>query len=326
MKAIVFSGFGTPDILELKNVEKPVPADNEVLVKVHACSINDWDWGLLQGKPYVNRLSSNFKNPRQKIPGSDIAGVVEAVGNNVSQFKPGDTVFGDLSSRGWGGFAEFVCAPEDRLLHKPENLSFEQAAAIPQAAVLAMQGLVDHFKLEPGQDVLINGAGGGTGSFAIQMAKAMGAEVTAVDSAEKFETMQNAGADHLIDYQMEDFTANGQQFDLVLDLMGFHSLFANRKVVKPGGSYIIVGGDTGLILKIFLFGPLLSLLTSRKVKVLLHKPNKHMNKILNLIEAGQVKPVIDDVYPIEKTADAFCYFAGKHTKGKVIISMETEVV
>ena len=222
MKAIVYTKYGPPDVLELKEVAKPTPKDNEVLIKVHAASVNDWDWALLRGVPFVNRLTTGILKPiKIKILGSDIAGRVEAVGKNAKQFQAGDEVFGDLSGLAWGGFAEYVCAPENRLILKPASMSFEQAAAIPQAAVLALQGLRDKRQVQPGQKVLINGAGGGAGSFAIQIAKSFGVEVTGVDSTTKLDMMRSLGADHVIDYKQEDFTKNGQRYDLILDLMGY---------------------------------------------------------------------------------------------------------
>ena len=225
MKAIVYHEYGLPDVLQLEELEKPAPGDNEVLIKVYAASINSWDWDLLRGVPFVNRLMSGLLKPnRLPILGCDIAGIVEAVGKKVKHFQPGDEVYGDISRSGWGGFAEYVCARENAIALKPACLTFDQAAAVPQAAILALQGLRKGNLLQrhSAKKVLINGAGGGVGSFAIPMAKSFGAEVTAVDKAEKIDFMHSLGADHVIDYTQEDFTKNRQLYDLILDVMGFH--------------------------------------------------------------------------------------------------------
>ena len=321
MKTIVYTKYGPPDVLQLKEVEKPTPKVDEVLIKVHAASINDWDWGLLQGTPFVNRLPFGLRKPKYKILGSDIAGRVEAVGRNVKQFQPGDEVFGDLSARGWGGFAEYVCAPEDRLALKPTSMTFEQAAALPQAAVLALQGLRDKRQVQPGQKVLINGAGGGAGSFAIQMAKSFGAQVTGVDSTEKLDVMRSIGADHVIDYTQEDFTKNGQQYDMIVDLMGYHPFFDYKRSLSPGGIFLLVGGSSALIFKTIFLGPLISITGKKKMGILMHKPNKNLDFIIELYEAGKVVPVIDKIFQLSETTEAFRYFGEKHTKGKVIITL-----
>ena len=236
MKAIVCTKYGSPDVLQLKEVAKPIPEDNEVLVEVHAASVNDWDWGLLRGKPFLNRLLFGLLKPKIKILGSDIAGRVEAVGRNVKQFQPGDEVFGDISGCGWGGFAEYVCARENALALKPASMTFEEAAAVPQAAVLALQGLRDKGQIQPGQKVLINGAGGGVGTFAVQIAKSFGAEVTGVDSTRKLDMVRSIGADHVIDYTQEDFTQSGQRYDLILDVDGISFDFRLQACIKPQGN------------------------------------------------------------------------------------------
>ncbi|HEX6171081.1 MAG TPA: NAD(P)-dependent alcohol dehydrogenase, partial [Chitinophagaceae bacterium] len=237
MKAVVYHHYGSPEMLHVEEIQKPVPGRDEVLVKVHAVSVNDWDLGLLRGKPLVNRLLFGLFKPRRKILGSDIAGTIEMVGSNVKQWKVGDEVFGDLSGR-WGGFAEYAVAPAAALMLKPPGMNFEQAAAVPQAALLALQGLRNKMTVQKGHHVLINGGGGGAGTFAIQMAKSVGATVTAVDSASKLETMLSVGADHVIDYKSEDFTKNGQQYDLILDLAAYHSIFDYKKSLTPNGRYI----------------------------------------------------------------------------------------
>ena len=321
MKAVVLEEYGSPDFLELKEIKKPVPKDNEVLIKVHAAAINDWDLGILRGAPFINRLSCGLLKPKKvTILGSEVAGQVEAVGKNVTRFQPGDKVFGDLSARGWGGFAEYDCAPENRLTLKPVSMSFEQAAAIPQGAVIALQGLRKG-NIRPGQKVLINGAGGGAGSFAIQIAKAFGAEVTAVDSTTKLGMMSSIGADHVIDYKQEDFTKTGLRYDLILDLMGYHSLFDYRRALSPTGMYVMVGGSMWLVNSILFLGSLLSLFGNKKMGLMILKQNKDMSDLIRLFETGKFEPVIDKCYPLSETAEAFRYFGEGHQKGKVVITV-----
>jgi NADPH:quinone reductase-like Zn-dependent oxidoreductase len=243
MKAIVYTKYGLPDVLQLKEVEKPIPKDDEVLIKVHAASLNSSDWEFLTGKPPYIRLWGLLK-PKYKILGSDIAGRVEAVGKNVKQFEPGDEVFGDIMYR-WGGFAEYVCASEDALMLKPESMTFEEVAAVPQAATLALQGLRYKGQIQPGQRVLINGAGGSAGTFAVQLAKYFGAEVTGVDSTRKLDMMRSIGADQVIDYTQEDFTQNGQRYDLILDFKAYRSIFDCKRALSPKGIYVMTAGVWG---------------------------------------------------------------------------------
>ena len=323
MKAIVLGKYGSPDFLELKEVEKPTPKDDEVLVKVFAVSINSWDWEILIGKPFVNRLMAGLLKPKRiKILGCDIAGRVEAVGKNVKQFQPGGEVFGDLSRSGWGGFAEYVSAREKALTLKPAGMTFEQAAAIPQAALLALQALRYKGKVQPGQKVLINGAGGGAGTFAVQMAKSSGAVVTAVDSTVKLEKMRSLGAEYVIDYTKEDFTKNGEHYDLILDLMGSHSIFDYRRSLNPGGIYVMVGGSTALVNQVIFLGPLISIMGNKKMGILMHKANKGMNHMIELFEAGKVTPVIDRCYPLNEAPEAMRYFVSGKLVGKVVITVE----
>ena len=323
MKAIVFHKYGQPDVLALEEIEKPCPGDDEVLVKVYASCINSWDWELLQGIPFVNRLMAGILKPTKiKIPGCDIAGRIESVGKNVKQFQVGDEVFGDLSSCGWGGFAEYVSAPEKVLILKPACLTFEQAAAVPQAALLALQGL-QRGGIQAGKKVLINGAGGGSGTFAIQIAKEFGAEVTAVDSTEKLDIMRSTGADHVIDYTQKDFTKNGQHhdnqgYDLIFDNAANRSLSDYKRVLNPGGIHVMVGGKSFNIFKTLLA----SIFGSRKYVLLLHKANKGLDTMKQLFESGKVVPVIDRSYPLSEAADAMRYFAAGHAKGKVVITLE----
>ena len=322
MKAIVYTKYGPPDVLELKEVEKPVPKDNEVLVKVHAASVNDWDWGLLRGKPFMNRLFFGLLKPKIKTIGCDIAGRVVAIGKNVKKFSPGDEVFGDISGCGWGGFAEYVCALENAVALKPASITFEEAAAVPQAAVLALQGLRDKRQIQPGQKVLINGAGGGAGTFAVQIAKSFGAEVTGVDSTRKLDMVRSIGADQVIDYTQEDFTKSGQRYDLILDMAAHHSIFDYKRALNPKGIYVMVGGSTARIFQAMLLGPLISMTTSKKMGILAHKPNKSLDFMKELFEAGKVKAVIDRSYPLSEVPEALRYFGEGHARGKIVITVE----
>ncbi len=318
MKAIVYHKYGLPDVLKADDVEKPTPNDDEVLVIVHAVSINDWDWGLLRGQPFVNRLLFGLLKPKRRILGSDIAGRVVAVGRNVKRFQPGDEVFGDISGR-WGGFAEYVCARDNALMLKPAVMGFDEAAAIPQAGLLALQGLRNKGRIQPGQKVLINGAGGGAGTFAVQIAKFFGTEVTGVDSTGKLDTMHSIGADHVIDYTQEDFTKNGQRYDLILDVAAHHSIFDYKRSLNSKGIYVMVGGSSARILQIMFLGPWISMTGTKKMGILAHKPNKDLAFLTELFEAGKVLPVIGKRYPLNEVAEAFRYFGEGKAKGKVVI-------
>jgi NADPH:quinone reductase-like Zn-dependent oxidoreductase len=321
MKAIVYTKYGPPDVLQLKEVEKPTPKDNEVLIKVHAASVNSWDWDLLRGTPFLNRLGGLLK-PKYKILGADIAGRVEAVGRNVKQFQPGDEVFGDLCECGWGGFAEYVCARENALALKPASMTFEEVAAVPQAAVLALQGLRDKGQIQPGQKVLINGAGGGVGTFAVQIAKSFGAEVTGVDSTRKLDMVRSIGADQVIDYTQEDFTKNEQRYDLILDGVAYRSILDYKRALSPKGIFVMVGGSMALAFQILFLGPWISLAGSKKMGILAPKPNKNLAFLKELLEAGKVVPVIDRRYPLSEVPEALRYFGEGHAKGKVVITLE----
>jgi NADPH:quinone reductase-like Zn-dependent oxidoreductase len=274
MKAIVYHRYGSPDVLQLEEVEKPTPGDDEVLVKVHASSVNDWDWGLLRGKPFANRMMFGLLKPKKvKILGLDIAGLVEAVGKNVAQLAPGDEVFGDISGSGFGGFAEYVCARENTLTLKPASMTFEQAAAMPHVGVLGLQGLRYKGEVQPGQKVLMNGAGGGLGTLVIQMAKSIGAEVTGVDSGMKLDMLRSLGADHVIDYTQEDFTRNGQRYDRIIDVAAYRSTFAYKRALAPGGVYGAIGGSSARIMQTLFLGPFIALFGSKKMGVVMLKPN-----------------------------------------------------
>jgi NADPH:quinone reductase-like Zn-dependent oxidoreductase len=316
MKAIVYTKYGPPDVLQLKDVEKPTPKDNEVLVQVHAASLNAEDVDFLRGKMQMSR------KPRYKIPGSDIAGRIEAVGKNVKQFQPGDEIFVDLSVCGFGAFAEYACVPEKEISLKSASVTFEEAATLPQAAILALQGLRDKKQIQPGQNVLINGAGGGVGTFAVQIAKLFGAEVTGVDSPEKLDMVRSIGADHVIDYTQEDFTKSERHYDLILDVVVSHSISDYKRVLNPKGILRMVGGSLAKVFKAALLGPLIS--RSKKMSIVVWKPNKKedMGFLTELLESGKVVPVIDRRYPLSETAEAFRYFEGGLHQGKIVITVE----
>ncbi len=300
-------------------VEIPTPKPNEVLVKVRATSVNASDWEFLTGSPAYTRAWGLFK-PRFTILGSDIAGQVEAVGAQVSRFKQGDEVFGDVMGS-WGGFAEYVCAPAKLLMFKPASLSFEEAAALPQSAAIAVQGVRDVGKVQPGQRVLINGGGGGSGTFAVQIAKHFGARVTGVDNATKAEIMRAIGADAVIDYAREDFTRSGEQYDLILDLVASHSIRDYRRALSPRGQYLMVGGSVPHLLQILILGPLLSMTRSRKMGLLAVKPNQGLDFAISLIEAGHIKPVINARYSLDQAAEALRHLGEGHARGKVVITI-----
>ncbi|PFH91373.1 NAD(P)-dependent alcohol dehydrogenase [Bacillus sp. AFS088145] len=322
MKAMVYNKYGTNNVLNLKEVEIPALKNNEVLVKVYAVSVNSWDWDLMRGKPFLARLGGLLK-PKYKILGADIVGRVEAVGKDVKHLFEGDEVFGDISWCGWGGFAEYVCVREDALTLKPANMTFEEAAAIPQAAVLALQGLRDKGRIQDAQKVLINGAGGGVGTFALQIAKLYDAEVTCVDSTRKLDTLKSIGADHVIDYTQEDFTQNDQFYDLILDVVGNRSIFDYKRLLNPEGTYVMVGGSLTLIFQLLFLGPLISKTENKNMSILVHKPNKtDQNFLMELFVADKLVPVIDRRYSLSQVAEAIRYLGEGHAKGKVIICVE----
>jgi NADPH:quinone reductase-like Zn-dependent oxidoreductase len=320
MKAIVYTRYGPPEVLQLKEVAKPTPRDDEVLIKVRAVSVNRSDWEGLRGKPLYARIGG-LRKPRQQILGSDIAGRVEMAGRNIRRFRPGDEVFGDILPR-LGGFAEYVCARESALEFKPASMTFEEVAAIPQAAVIALQGIRDKGRVQPGQKVLICGAGGGAGTFAVQLAKLYGAEVTGVDNTGKLDFMHSLGADHVIDYTREDFTKNGNQYDLILDVVAHRSVFAYKRALRTNGSYFLTGGSVATILQILLLGPWIRVTTGKKIRILAVRPNlKDMVYIAELYEAGKFVPVIDRRYPLSEVPEALRYLGEGGVKGKVVITM-----
>ena len=320
MHAIVCTKYGSPDVLEYKEVDKPIPKDNEVLIRIYATSLNAADLEYLRGTflVRVGRLRKPFK-----ILGSDIAGRVDAVGSNVKQFQPGDEIFVDSSMYGFGAFAEYACVPEKALMRKPTSMTFEEAATYPQAAILALQGLRDKKQVQPGQKVLINGAGGGVGTFAVQIAKYFGAEVTGVDNTEKLDLVRSIGVDYIIDYTTTDFTKNEQRYDLILDVVANRSIFDYMRTLTPNGTFLAVGGSTARLFEAMLLGPLISLFGSKKLGVVIWKPNNKDNLafLTELYEAGKVIPVIDKYYSLSEVPEALRYLESGHVQGKVVITM-----
>ena len=322
MKAIVYTEYGPPDVLQFTEVAKPAPKDDEVLIRIRAASINPLDWHYLRGTPYAVRTMTGLRRPKVTRLGVDVSGRLEAVGKNVKQFKPGDEVFGVCR----GAFAEYGCASEDKLVLKPANVTFEQAAAVPVAAVTALQGLRDKGQLQRGQKVLINGAAGGVGTFAVQIAKVFGADVTGVCSTRNMDMVRSIGARHVVDYTKEDFTRSGQRYDLIFDIVGNHSLSDCRRALTPEGTLVLVGGpDKGRWL-----GPLTGVLkavvmswfVSQKLRPFLAHLNKDDLMVMReLLEAGKVTPVIDRTYPLSEVPDAIRYLEEGHARGKVVITI-----
>lgn len=322
MKAIVYTQYGTPDRLHLQEVEKPTPGTGEVLVKVMASSINSWDADLLKGNAFIIRLIGGFFKPRHKILGADIAGMVESVGHNVKDFKPGDEVLGDIAENGFGGYAEYVSVPEKLLVRKSPAMTFHQAAALPQAGLLALQGLRYQGEISAGQKILINGAGGGVGPIALQYAKYKGAEVTCVDGEEKFDLLRSLGADHLLDFRKEDYTQSGIQYDKILDVIAHRTVSDYKRALKPGGIFSMIGGSMGWLLIHLMLRAVLPYKGSKKVGIMGYKPNrKDLDYLVQLFEEGNVIPVVDRSFALAETADAFRYFMSGKFKGKIIISV-----
>jgi NADPH:quinone reductase-like Zn-dependent oxidoreductase len=320
MKAVVYAEYGSPDVLRLEEVDKPVPTDDEALIRIHAVSINGSDREALIGKPSYARMGG-FLRPRHRILGSDIAGRVEAVGKNHTEFKPGDEVFGEIPGYR-GGFAEYVCTHGRTLARKPSGLSFEEAAAIPQGGVIALRGIRDRGRVQPGQRVLVNGAGGSAGSFAIQLAKLYGAEVTGVDAPAKLEFMRSLGADHVIDYTREDFTQHENYYDLILDLIAHRSVFAYQRALRPSGTCFFVGGSAGVLFQMLLMGPWIRRTKARNLRLLVVPQNRtDLIAITQLCESGEIVPAIDRRFSLSEVPDAFRYIVAGHAKGKVVITV-----
>lgn len=321
MKAIFCSQYTSPEKLEIKEIPNPIPGKLEVLVKIHATAINDYDWGMVRGKPYLYRLIFGLRKPKHPIPGMELSGVVEDTGDGVTAFKKGDAVFGDLSEFGFGSFAEYIAINEKALMLKPEAMSHEEATAIPHAALLAYHGLVKKGGIQKGQKILINGAGGGVGTFALQIAKQYDAEVTGVDTGEKLNNMKAIGYDHIIDYKKENFTKRGERYDLILDAKTSQSTWAYLKALEPKGKYISVGGTNGKLMQLAITKGLISGLTKKKCQILALQPNEGLDIINQLYAEGKIKPVIDGPYAFQEIPRLIQYFGeGKHT-GKVVIRL-----
>jgi NADPH:quinone reductase-like Zn-dependent oxidoreductase len=323
MKAIVQAEYGSPDVLSLQEVDKPVITANGVLIRVRAASVNAGDWHLMRGDPFISRLMfGGILQPKFKTLGMDVAGQVEDIGKDVTQFQVGDEVFGDLSECGFGTFAEYVCVTEAALVLKPANLSFEQAATVPCAALTALQGLRDCGQIQSGQKILINGASGGVGSFAVQIAKAFGAEVTAVCSTNKMEMMRSIGADHIIDYTQTDITKDGQAYDLILDAAAYRSVFDYAPILKTNGTYVLIGGSIARLFQVILFGSVISRIMRRNVKSFMVKPDRSDLIILkDLIEAGKIVPFIDRTYNLSEVPTAIRQIEQRQVRGKIAISV-----
>ena len=321
MKAITYTRYGPPDVLQLKEVEKPTPKEGEVLVEVRAVSLNAYDWRMLMADPFLVRLATGgFFKPAKTIPGADIAGRVVAAGPSAKQYRPGDEVYGDISAGNNGGCAEYVCAPEAALAPKPANLSFEQAAAVPMAALTALQGLRDVGKVKPGQKVLIYGASGGVGTFAVQLAKAFGAEVTAVCSTRNVDMVRSLGADHVIDYTKQDFAKSGERYDVILAANGGRSIFDYKRALNPQGIYVMAGGSGLQLFQALLLGPWLSKSDGQKLThISAHPSQNDLKMISEFLQSGKVVPVIERCYPLSETADAIRYLHEGHARGKLVI-------
>jgi NADPH:quinone reductase-like Zn-dependent oxidoreductase len=321
MRAVVCRQYGSPDKLNLEEIPRPSPGEGEVLVKVCAASVNAGDWHLMRGTPFPVRLVFGLTKPKHEVLGADVAGRVEAVGKNVSRFQPGDEVFGDISEFGFGAFAEYVCVSENAFALKPCNLSFEEAAAVPAAAMTALQGLRDKGQIQSGQKVLINGASGGVGTYAVQIAKSFGAEVTGVCSTGKMDLVRSIGADHVIDYTQEDFTRNGQRYDLILAANGYQPISAYKRALSPEGTYVMSGGSGAQMFQAMFRGPWISLTSGKKMGNMLVKPNREDLLFLKaLLEDGKVVPVIDRRYALSELAEAIRYVEEGHARGKVVIN------
>ena len=321
MKAVVYTRYGRPDVLRVTDVPTPVPEDDEVLVKVHAVALNASDWEVLRGKPLYSRIGGPFR-PRHHILGSDIAGRVEAAGCQVTRFRPGQDVFADILSS-MGGFAEYVCVRETALAQMPAGLTYDHAAALPQAGAIALQGIQDKGRVQPGHKVLINGAGGGSGMYAIQLAKLRGAEVTGVDNGEKLGFMRSLGADYVIDYTRDDFTTNGRTYDLILDVAAHRPAFAYQRSLTPGGRYLYVGGSVATLLQVLLIGPVIGRAADKKIRLLAVRLGaQRLAPLVELCQAGKVATVIDRRYPLSQVPQALQYLGEGHAKGKVVVIAE----
>lgn len=322
MKAIVLREYGPPSALGLEDVEKPAPSVGEIVIKVGATAVNDWDWAYLRGRPFLYRLMFGLRKPKHTVLGVEVAGTVETVGIEVESVRPGDDVYGDISEAGLGGFAEYVCVPESAVHPMAPSMTFEQAAALPHAAMLALQGIVDVGRIQQGDRVLINGGGGGVGIIGVQIAKEHGAEVTGVDSAKKLAAMQAAGFDHVIDYRETDFTRTDERYDLILDAKSTRSPLRCLRSLNKGGRYATVGGHLPRLAQTFLLGPLISRLTSKQVGVVALRPNRDLAYINDLFETKGLRAVVDGPYPLRGVPAALQRFGDAEHLGKVVITVD----
>jgi len=322
MKAVVRDRYGSPDVLELEEIEKPVPGDDQVLVKVHAASVNTADLDGLRGLPRAARIGTGLSKPRSRVLGLDVAGTVESIGKDVTRLRPGDEVWADLFAYRAGAFAEYVCAPQHAFNPKPVGVSFEEAATVPHSAVLALQGLKARGSIKPGQKVLVNGGGGCVGPFAIQIAKSFGAEVTGVDHTGKLDLMRSVGADHVIDYTEGDFTKNGQRYDLILNVAVDRSVLAFRRALNPGGGYVFIAANLGGFFSTVLLGTIVSLGGSKRMGVFRWRPNhlEDVEFLKKLLETGKIKPLVDRIFGLAEVPEALRYQEQGRARGKLLIS------
>lgn len=325
MLALTYARYGPADQLEIKEVPQPKPKKGEVLVKVHGASINSWDLDMLRGSPWIIRLLNGLFKPRYTVPGADIAGVVVQTGEHARDFQPGDEVFGDIAGASFGGFAEYVAVPEKLLARKSPRMTFQQAAALPQAGLLAIQGLRYHGDVKPGQSILINGAGGGVGTLALQYLKSLNTEVTCVDRLEKLEALKSLGADHGIDYTTTDYTQTGNLYDKILDVIAHRSVSAYKQALKPNGVFAMIGGSMGgLLFSMMITEPLLSRFRHKKLGIMGYRPNRtDLDFLTRLFEDGKMTPVIDRCFALQDGADAFRHFISGKFIGKIVLEMET---
>lgn len=327
MKAIIFKKYGSPEVLRFTEVEKPVPKENEVLVKVHAASVNPLDWHIMRGSPFIARLSFGLRRPKHPILGADVSGIVEAVGKKVKEFKVGDEVFGDVFSSGLGALAEYVCTIAENLVLKPTNCSFEEAAAVPIAGLTALQSIRNSAKIKVGQKVLINGASGGVGTFAVQIAKSLEADVTGVCSTKNLHLVHSIGADKVIDYKVKDFTKNGQTYDVIIDNVGNRTVADLKRPLKENGKCVIVGfTSVKLLMQHMIKAPLVSMFRKKKIGMMetAKMVKDDLIFISDLIEKGKLKPVIDRVFPLSETPKAIEYLEQGHAQGKVVITVAND--
>ncbi|RAW00428.1 NAD(P)-dependent alcohol dehydrogenase [Pseudochryseolinea flava] len=320
MKAICYTRYGNSEVLKFEDVPMPMPNENAVRIKVEAACINSWDWDMVRGKPFIVRAWGLF-SPKYKIPGADVAGRVDAVGAKVTKFKIGDAVFGDLANDGWGSFAEYACADEKSLALMPHGLTYEEACCIPQAGMMALQSVRDHGRLQTGQHMLFNGAGGGVGTFAVQLAKSIGAEVTIVDKADKFPLLKSLGADHCIDYTQQDFVENGLRYDLIVDVVSNRPLAAYKKSLTPTGKFLMVGGSMKAIFQAMFLSSWISS-KEQKLGMMAYEINKDLDYMARLMQERKLRAVIDTIFPLEQTCDAFAYYAAGDVKGKIVIKIQ----